>query len=211
MRRNFSHINKYLDALSKDIYAQPSDAGHLDWAMDLKRLIPFKHIETVLDVGCGDGVIGKNLFAGRSIAGITLNEIDFDNHVYWPVYLCDMSFLDFKDESFDLIFARHTLEHSPMPLLTLMEWYRVSSKYLLLVLPTPEYWGYGGKNHYYVLDKQNWETLLSRAEWKVLEYEEFLTTDPAFLRHYKPDEEDRERIHWEGKPKIVEYRWLLEK
>jgi hypothetical protein len=35
----------------------------------------------------------------------------------------DFHFIDSGGEIYDLIFARHALEHSPMPILALMEWH----------------------------------------------------------------------------------------
>ena len=42
----------------------------------------------------------------------------------------DYNFLEYPDNSFDLVFSRHSLEHSPFPVLTLMEWYRVARDFM---------------------------------------------------------------------------------
>ena len=91
-----------------------------------------------------------------------------------------------------IIFSRHYLEHSPFPLLTLMEWHRVSKKYLCLVLPNPEYFTYVGRNHYAVMgDKTQIRWLLRRAGWKIIKrkYTEF---------EYRYLCEKKERIGYEG-------------
>jgi hypothetical protein len=80
----------------------------------------------------------------------------------------DFHFLDYPDNSFDLVFARHSLEHSPMPLLALMEWERVSKYWLGLVLPAPEWYTYKGINHYSVMNHEQVENLLHRAGWKIM-------------------------------------------
>ena len=63
-----------------------------------------------------------------------------------------------------------------MPLLTLMEWHRVAKKYLMLILPNPDYYTYLGRNHYSVMDKQQAKWLLRRSgsKWfkKFSEYTE---------------------------------------
>ena len=78
-------------------------------------------------------------------------------------------------------FPRHSLEHSPMPLLTLMEWHRVARQYLMLIVPNPDYYTYIGKNHYAVMDKQQLSWLLRRAGWRVVakDFSEF--TELRFL------------------------------
>ena len=83
----------------------------------------------------------------------------------------DFSFLEFEDDMFDCVISRHSLEHSPMPILTLMEWHRVAKSYLCLVMPNPSKFGYVGKNHYAVMPKQQIKWLLRRAGWRILETE----------------------------------------
>jgi hypothetical protein len=80
----------------------------------------------------------------------------------------DFSFLDYPDNSFDLIFSRHSLEHSPMPLLTLMEWARVGANWLGLVLPAPEWYTYKGLNHYSVMNFEQVQVMLDVAGWHVM-------------------------------------------
>ena len=80
----------------------------------------------------------------------------------------DFNFLDYSDESFDMIFARHSLEHSPMPLLTLMEWKRVSRNWLGIVLPAPEWYTYAGRNHYHVMNMDQIQNLLDVSGWNVM-------------------------------------------
>ena len=103
------------------------------------------------------------------VEGITLgSDVDICKAKGLEVKLADMSFLPYPDGEFDLIFARHTLEHSPAPLLSLMEWRRVSKQWLLLVLPNPKHYKYGGKNHYYVFIKEQVENILDHAGWRAI-------------------------------------------
>lgn len=173
MPRDFSHINSYLDLLLEDIYEQKPDAGHTqklqeavqNWSIYLSR------VRNVLDIGCGMVAIAESSFKDLNIeyTGITLgNEVQSARRLGKNVLKMDMNFLEFGDDSFDAIFARHVLEHSPMALLTLMEWHRVSRHYLFLVSPTPEGYGYIGRNHYSVMHRQQLRWLLRRAGWKVI-------------------------------------------
>ena len=209
--RDYSRIEIYLNSLQKDIYAQPPDPGHNAWASDvINRLIP-TDVETVLDVGCGQGFC-KPLFEAKDIrwTGVTLGGTDFQQakkNVGGSVQHADATFLPFSSESFDLVFARHILEHSPMPLLTLMEWNFVAKKWLLLVAPSPEYWNYNGKNHYSVLNKDQLWWLLARAGWKIVAREEFISSDKLFMDYYLPKEPLEKRV-FPGSPKAIEMRFL---
>lgn len=207
---DFSRLQKYLDILYKDIYTQYEDEGHTAWMKDAiyEFISPIsQEISSVLDVGCGVGNSNKifNELGIDNWTGCTLDldEIILAKNKGMSLMFEDFSFLKHSSNSFDLIFARHSLEHSPMPLITLMEWYRVSKKYLLVILPAPEYWGVGGKNHYYVLPDDNWRTLFEVAGWKELKFSLFYTTNPRYLEFCATDI---------PRPKEeVEYRFLLEK
>lgn len=178
--RNYANINKYLDELKQDIYPQPFDENHLKMAHEvLDEFLPLINAKRVLDVGCGDGFLQSDFEKrGNFYVGITIGD-----DVPWAnkpnIQKMDFNFLDYSDDSFDLIFARHVLEHSPMPLLSLMEWHRVS-KYLILVVPCPGYWGYIGRNHYHVMDKQQVNWLLRRAGWKVT-HRKYTTEEYRYL------------------------------
>ena len=215
MSRDYSHLDKYLDELEKDIYPQPADPGHTAWAEDaIKELCSGIKFKSVLDVGCGEGFCSP-IFTSKFNAfytGVTLGEEDYKVAKSYGrnVHKDDISFLSYEDERFDLVFARHILEHSPMPLITLMEWYRVSKKYLALVMPAWEYWGKAGRNHYSVLDKERLAFLIDRAGWNIIFEIDFTTSDKLFLDFWLPDAPPEERV-WHEEEKPVEYRYLLQK
>lgn len=176
-----SHYNTLLG----DVYAQPEDSGHTSLAVEIiSKWIPLAtSVKTVLDVGCGEGFL-QEVFESFKLeyTGITLG-IDFlvATEKGRNVRNMDFNFLDFPDKSFDLIFSRHSLEHSPFPLLTLMEWHRVAKDYLFLILPTASAYGWGGNNHYSVMAKEQAEFLLERAKWRPI-WDNF--TDKSELRFF---------------------------
>ena len=169
--RDFTHIDKYLDKLERDIYAQPPDPGHSRLALEsiqwMDELIEDAH--TVLDLGCGEAFC-QIYFEGVELeyTGVCLQRDFYQARERGKNVLgLDFSFLPFEDSSYDVLFSRHSLEHSPFPLITLMEWHRVCNKYLMLVLPAPEYWGNVGRNHYFVLERKLWVALLERVGFEL--------------------------------------------
>jgi len=192
--RDYTHIDQYLDELLSDIYSQLMDDEHYAKmkAYIEKYIRPLK-IDTVLDVGCGQGEANA-LFSelGVKYTGVTLGvDVEIAKCVGIQVYESDFSFLPFPDNSFDLVFSRHSVEHSPMPLLTLMEWHRVAKTWLGLVAPNPLYWTEVGRNHYSVLTKPQISWLLRRAGWVIKKFTS-TETELQFLCRKRP------RMGYEG-------------
>jgi len=180
MNRDFSRINTYLNRLLEDVYGQPEDPGHAKWARDVFEnwFEPYSEIKALLDVGCGDDAFMRKWFEeekGVKYTGIAIKTLSPN------VINMDFSFLDFPDNSFDCILSRHSLEHSPMPLLTLMEWYRVSRAWLCVILPNPVAYGWAGLNHYSVMHPNQIEFLLGRAGWNPI-WSDF--SEPTELRYF---------------------------
>jgi len=171
--RDYTYIDRYLDELEKDIYEQPPDEWHTRMAADvINKWIPkLNDCNTVLDVGCGQGFCESMFDAlGKDYFGVTLGH-DFEiaqSEFGWMIFCDDFTFLPWESGAMDLIFSRHSLEHSPMPLLTLMEWHRVAKKYLCLIMPKPSAFGFGGRNHYSVLTVEQIKFLLDRSGWEIM-------------------------------------------
>lgn len=171
---NFKIHNKlyeYLDILYKDIYPQPLDEGHQQRTLEVieNLIVPRKkEIKNVIDIGCGQGnACDRFKQLGIKWQGITAGIIDYHECLCkgMPVKRRDMSFTGYAHNKFDLIFARHVLEHSPMPLISLMEWYRIGKKYLVVVVPNPDIEVVGGRNHYYMLYPPQWSVLFRNSGW----------------------------------------------
>jgi len=214
--RDYTNIDKHLDALQKDIYHQPSDDAHTVWAVSFIDKVfrtTGNNVSSVLDVGCGIGFC-HDLFVEKSIAwvGTTLDGDDIKvadtNGI--SLVMGSMLSIDFDDASFDMVLSRHVLEHSPAPLLSLMEYHRVATKYLALVLPTPEYWGHGGKNHYSVMEQAQIWWLLRRSGWEIVFESNLKTSDEEFMDFHLPHLPKEKRI-FPGPPKIVEFQFLCKR
>lgn len=186
----FENMDRYITSLHSDLYLQPPDGGHTKMMNEVIRKWPTALVgcKTVLDIGCGTDAIAESMFSkiGMEYTGITLGEEALiakeGGH---NVLNMDMNFLEFPDNSFDLIWARHVAEHSFSPLLSLMEWHRVSKHWLCLIVPSPEFFARaGGLGHYYVLYADQWKALIERAGFGVI---------------------------WEDLSEVQEYRWMCEK
>lgn len=213
--RDYSNIDAYLTELAGDVYAQPRDDGHdkrtkdllLAWLVNIHS---HENEKNVLDVGCGQGNASDIFDAfGWKWTGVTMGD-DYNvcKEKGLNVVNADFSFLPiFSDAQFDMVFARHALEHSPMPLLTLMEWHRICRTYLVLVVPSVEKEIVCGLNHYVLMHKVQWESLLFRAGFRTvwedkrdpLEYRLLCQRRPRPKPPYKYDQFIAEVVQGEGK------------
>lgn len=170
--RDWSRHDSYITKLYGDIYEQPEDDGHKELSKKVIDLWMSRMTtcHSVLDVGCGTGFC-QDFFQGWKVEyeGICLGE-DYmaGKNLGHNVKKMDFNFLEYEDDSFDLIFSRHSLEHSPMPILTLMEWRRVAKNWLGLVLPAPEWYSFKGRNHYSVANMEQIRQWLDVSGWNVL-------------------------------------------
>jgi ubiquinone/menaquinone biosynthesis C-methylase UbiE len=171
MPRNWEHLEQYLDLLADQVYAEAITKSHrLITARSFERFVlPIKDTVThALDIGCGQGV-ALELFAKHGIraTGITLSDIDAEvcRQKGWDVQVMDQTFLSFSENAFDLLWARHCLEHSPMPLLTLFEYARVlrTHGWLYIEVPQPDSIHVDNPNHYSLFSDRGWRSLFKRA------------------------------------------------
>jgi ubiquinone/menaquinone biosynthesis C-methylase UbiE len=148
----------------------------------------------VLDVGCGWGFLSRPFEAmGMDWTGVTIGadvagaRSKLQEYGLSPekVIECEMTFLPWEKPEFDLVYARHVLEHSPYPIITLMEWRRVTKPggYICLIAPAPQYWLYRGRNHYSIVPKPLLKWWLERAGWHLVHEFAFTSRDPLFLKH----------------------------
>ncbi len=175
--RDYSNFDKYLDLIEKDIYPESEMGLHDDITEKIFQLFIIPNIQKfnfVLDVGCGRGIAlkrFKNL--GIEAIGITLGAEDYQlcRRQGFEVRLMDQSFLDFGDNTFDLIYASFVMEHSPFPLLTLFEFNRVlkDGGHMYVAVPREESNHTNNPNHYSTLGTKSWIHLFKKARFKGLQ------------------------------------------
>jgi ubiquinone/menaquinone biosynthesis C-methylase UbiE len=105
-------------------------------------------IESILDVGCGEGITLSKLKEnkiGRRYEGIDYSKeaVKIANKNYPNLHILegDIYKLKYKDNSFDLVICSEVLEHLEDPQKALRELMRVSRRYILLSVPN-EPWFY---------------------------------------------------------------------
>jgi SAM-dependent methyltransferase len=159
-----------------ETYPEPESKMHAAITKDAISKIWERYLKKglVLDVGCGTGIALEEFTRLKfHVVGITLNKVDLDlcNKKGFYVLKMRQEFLDFPSSSFDLVWCRHTLEHSPIPLLALAEFYRVlkPGKYMYLEMPAPGpcFHHELNKNHYAVFTQPVWAALISRSGFEI--------------------------------------------
>jgi SAM-dependent methyltransferase len=164
--RDFARLDAFLDERNTEVALDYEMAQHVKftqaalWWIEEAGLLGAG--VKVLDVGVGCGIAFDIMkVKGVDVAGIDLRpQLD-------GVICADQSFLPFDAGAFDGVWARHVLEHSPMPFFTLTEYYRVLR---------PGGWCYvevpdqntgcaheANANHYSILSENMWLRLMLRA------------------------------------------------
>ena len=166
------------------VYSEPDTSLHMNVMKDLiPKLVTSTKLtseEKILDVGCGQGY-GMMKFAEHgctNIQGITLSpeDVDASRKRGFTCTAMDMSFMEFDDDSFDFLFVRHALEHSPYPLLTLKEFFRVTAikggVYIEMPSPKCDRNLEAYDNHYSIMGVKQWKELMFRVGFEIVDHGE---------------------------------------
>lgn len=168
-----------LDVLiNTSVYSEPASQIHHDLIPKVWHEIvlantgvSFDQSSLVLDVGAGDG-FAMELFTKSGLTSIGVNYTDADVKACRDKGLCcqqaDMHELSkIGSLCFDLVWARHILEHSPFPMLALNEIHQVLKPggWLYAEMPAPgtACAHESNPNHFSVFPRSCWGNLLSRA------------------------------------------------
>jgi ubiquinone/menaquinone biosynthesis C-methylase UbiE len=178
-------FNEFREWCKTHVYSEPDTQMHMSVMNEIiPKLVKDSSLtdqQKILDVGCGQGygMLKFKECGCTNIEGITLSEEDVkaSQDRGFTCSQQDMSFTDFADQSFDFLFVRHALEHSPYPLLTLREFFRLikSGGGAYIEMPSPkcdrvleEF-----DNHYSIMGTRQWVPLMKRAGFNVVDAGEF--------------------------------------
>ncbi len=186
-------IEHFLQQASATCYPEPVTDGHsMITSFSFGRIRDLLPINAeVLDVGCGQGP-ALDLFRkyGFQAIGIDVNEVNLAacREAGHFVYHMDQNQLTLQDNKFDLVWARHVLEHSPIPFWTLHEFHRVlkPNSILYVEVPAPDTSCHHetNMNHYSCLTYSTWVSLIGRVGFGFLEARKIPLTTPVGTDEY---------------------------
>jgi len=158
---------------------------HMRAIGELWPLIEATESRTAADLGSGEPISGiRTLLEDH---GIIVTGVDL---CAFTDVRAELGYLPFKDDAFGVAVARHSLEHSPAPLLALREMARVASWSLVVVPEMALPWQYW-RGHLSVFPRSVWERLLCLANLRVVFFGEGDFTESG------------------ANAKRTEWRWLL--
>jgi ubiquinone/menaquinone biosynthesis C-methylase UbiE len=172
-------FESFIARISNEVYSEEESQMHNSI---IEKMVPeflnkfkFEKNVKILDVGCGQGYACEKFKEQGydKLVAISLSENDVQgtHKKGFESHKMDMSFMEFEDNSFDVIWARHVIEHSPFPYLTLLEFNRILKKEGLIYLEMPEpdsprvleRW----PNHYSILGKKMWLCLFLKSGFEI--------------------------------------------
>lgn len=166
---DYTRFRAHLETLRKSVYREPRFDYHekmIDSAMG--HFVKTGSFNSVLDVGFGTGYsLDKFKELGIKATGITLDNEERQAAIFvgHDVHLMDMAFLDFADDSFDLVWCRHALEHTVLPIIALMEFWRVlkTGGNLYVEVPADNVVHLENPNHYSLFSDGVWQALFRKV------------------------------------------------
>lgn len=178
---------------------------------DIIDILP-EDVESILDVGCGDGHITNLLPKNLRVVGVDISE-EALKYVKREKVVGSIDKLPFPDNSFDLVMINDVLEHLPEDIYDkgLNELQRVANKYILITVPHKEqietneakcascdtiyhiHW------HQRAFDEGKLRCLIQNNDWKISEVRySGDTTLPPFDPTIKIQREIGIYQHWDG-------------
>lgn len=174
-----NRLLQFMEKVGREVYPERPSVLHSEItsrAIDkLLEVFRIKQRAKILDVGCGQAP-ALEIFAEKGFipVGITLDNEDLTvcQSKGFTVAKMDQSFLAFDAGTFDLVWARHVIEHSIFPLFTLAGFHDVlnDNGVLYLEVPAPDTSCHHERNpnHYSVLGKSAWESLIEASGFEIV-------------------------------------------
>ena len=187
--RDYTRLDEFLDERFEDIYPGPHGEPQISI---IARMVPelINHYEIqpsakVLDVGVGNA-LALTAFrdGGCQPVGVGFgDEAENSRAEGFEVVEADMSFLNLPNKTFDVVWCRHVIEHSIFPYFTLSEMFRLLKTggvfYMELPAPGTSCKHETNPNHYSVLTKEMWLSLLHRIGFTEIRQNDISFNVPA--------------------------------
>jgi len=122
----------------KEIWGRPLEAYQRNVLRDILRLLP-EDVQSILDVGCGDGLITNALPENIRVVGFDVGEASL-SHIKRETMIGTATALPYKDGEFDLVMANDVIEHIPDGdyQKVLSEIQRVAKRFIIITVPFME-------------------------------------------------------------------------
>lgn len=123
---------------SETVWSEEPMQYQLNILEDIKKNITHD-IESILDVGCGNGLITNRLPENIRVVGVDWSEVAL-KYVKRDKHKCDITKLPYADDEFDIVMANDVIEHLAEDDKTavLNEITRVAKKKIILTIPIEE-------------------------------------------------------------------------
>ena len=173
-----SKFQKYNDFAKQSIYSEMEEGNFHNNLIEYVAIRYLSNLDKdlkILDAGCGPGVFIDNAkkLGFTNIIGVTMGEEDLEacrqkGHI---VIESDISDIPLDNDSQEIIWCRHALEHSPYPLFTLLEYNRLLKMhgFLYIEVPAPDTdrnheWT---PNHFSIMGSTMWQSLFKQTGFTV--------------------------------------------
>jgi SAM-dependent methyltransferase len=184
VERDLTQLNNLWDKALAVQVAAPETPWHTKAAIEcLEAWLPKMEglgehgVYYVLDVGCGTGFL-RDYFEARNwwYYGLSLQE-----HANMRA---DYHFLEPK-ASYDLVFSRHVVEHSPMPYLAVTKLYEFTAPggWCVIITPLPpsnaDY-----PDHFSVMPRGSWCSLFRRVGFQIVDIADATVGDGSLEQRF---------------------------
>lgn len=127
---------------NKELWKYYDAHNHINNKADLVLNYIPEDVISIIDIGCGNGIITNNLSQKYKVLGVDLFR-EALKFVRCDTICSSSDKIGINDFSFDMVFSSELLEHLPEEMLkdTISEFKRIARKYIFITVPNKEFLG----------------------------------------------------------------------